>query len=85
MKFLRTEPLSKYFFSPTEQVRLLSNIVCTQRRLTFEILRSNNVKIGMNTFSNKFNHLNKQIGLNALNLSVVYFKKTYENSIHEEW
>ena len=41
-----------------------------------EILRNNVTKIGMNTMSNKFYQLNKQIGLDLLNLGFVHFKKT---------
>ena len=52
-----------------------TNIVCTSRRTTFEILRNNNVKIGMDTTTNKLFHINKQIGLNALNLEFDHFKK----------
>ena len=35
----------------------------------------NNVKISMNTTSNKLHHINKQVGLIALGLSFVHFKK----------
>ena len=59
----------------TEHVRVLNNVVCTSRQLNFEITRSNNVKIGMNTISNKLYHITKLVSLNNLNLSFVHFKK----------
>ena len=59
----------------TEHVRVLTNIICTSRQLTFEVTRSNVFKIGMNTRSNKFYHLNKLIRLDNLNLGFVHFKK----------
>ena len=59
----------------TENVRLLNNIVCPRRQLKFEILRDNHIKIGMNTGSNKFYHLNKLIGLDLFNHSFVHYKK----------
>ena len=59
----------------TEHVNILANIVCTSRQVTFEILRANNVRMGMNTTANKLYHVNKLIGLNALALSFVHFKK----------
>ena len=59
------------YYCTTEHVRVLSNVVYTGRQLKFEISRNNAIKIGMNTFSNKFYHLNKQIGLDFLNLGFV--------------
>ena len=59
----------------TEHVRVLTNIICTSRQLTFEVTRSNVFKIGMNTRSNKFYHLNKLIRLDNLNLGFVHLKK----------
>ena len=59
----------------SKHARVLSNTVCTGRQLTFEIIRNNNVKIGMNTSLNKFYHINKQISLNNINLGFVHFKK----------
>ena len=59
----------------SEHTTLLNNIVCTGRQLKFEITRDNRGKIGMNTFSNKFYHVSKLIGLDTLNLTFVHFKK----------
>ena len=67
---------STYLNCSTEHSRVLINIVCTRRQLKFEIIRNNVTKIGMNTMSNKFYQLNKQIGLDLLNLGFVHFKKT---------
>ena len=64
-----------YNVSTTELVFVLDNIISTCRQTTFEIARSNRFKIGMNTTSNKFYYLNKQISLAALNLTFVHFKK----------
>ena len=60
---------------PTETIRVLEQIICTRRQLNFEIFKNNTYKIGMNTTGNKFNHVNKQIGLDKLNLSFVHYKK----------
>ena len=49
--------------------------VFTGRQITFEILRLNNNKIGMNTQANKLYHVTKMIGLDKLNLSFVHYKK----------
>ena len=54
---------------------MLNQLVCSSRQLKFEILRNNAFKIGMNTVSNKFYHVNKLIGLDALNMRFVQFKK----------
>ena len=59
----------------SEHATLLNNVVCTGRQLKFEIIRSNNNKIGMNTISNKFFHISKLISLDSLNLTFVHFKK----------
>ena len=58
-----------------EHVTVISNIVSTSRQTTFEILRDNSSKIGLNTTSNKLYHINKQISLLALSYSFVHFKK----------
>ena len=52
-----------------EHVTVLTNIIYTRRQTSFEILRNNNGKIGTE------HHTNKQIGLEALNLAFVNFKK----------
>ena len=58
-----------------EHVTVLNELVCTSRQTTFEVLRNNKYKIGMNTTSNKLYHISKQIGLHAIGLSFVHFKK----------
>ena len=64
-----------YEHCTSELVTLLSNIVCTRRQLKFEVIRSNRTKIGMNTISNRFYHLSKQVNFDHLNLTFVHFKK----------
>ena len=59
----------------TEHAALINNIICTRRQLKFEVIRSNGNKIGMNTLSNKFYHISKQISLDSLNLGFIHFKK----------
>ena len=59
----------------TETIRVFDQVISTRRQLYFEILRNNTYKIGMNTTTNKFYHVNKRIGLNNLNLNFVHFKK----------
>ena len=59
----------------TETIRVFDQVISTRRQLYFEILRNNTYNIGMNTTTNKFYHVNKQIGLNNLNLNFVHFKK----------
>ena len=59
----------------TETIRVIEQSVFTGRQVTFEILRNNNFKIGMNTQANKFYHITKMISLDKLNLSFVYYKK----------
>ena len=58
-----------------EQITVLNQMICTRRQINFEICRSSNYKIGMNTIANKFYSLNNKIGLNMLSLSFVHFKK----------
>ena len=58
-----------------ESVTVLHNMTCTRRQTTFEILRDNNGKIGMNTTSNKFYCLSGKISLLVLNLGYVHYKK----------
>ena len=54
---------------------VLDQIFCTGRQINFQICRSNNFKIGMNTLANKFYALSNIIGLNMIELSFVHFKK----------
>ena len=69
-----------------ESVTVLHNMTCTWRQTTtFEILRDNNGKIGMNTTSNKFYCLSGKISLLVLNLGFVHYKKTYESAIFKKW
>ena len=58
-----------------DHVTIISNIVSTSRQTTFEILKDNNSKIGLNTTSNKLYRVNKQISLLALSHGFVHFKK----------
>ena len=58
----------------SEHAKVLLNIVCTSRQVTFEIIQDNNVKIGMNITLKKFYPINKLISLN--NLNFVHFKKS---------
>ena len=58
-----------------EQITVLNQTICTSRQINFQISRSNNYKIGMNTTANKFYALSNTIGLNLLNLTYVHFKK----------
>ena len=57
-----------------EHLTILDQIICTRRQNTFEIFRAFNTEIGMNAMANKLCHINKQIGLVALNVSFVHFK-----------
>ena len=59
----------------TETLHVIEQSVFTGRQLTFNILRNNNSKIGMNTQANKFYYISKLIGLDKLNLNFVHFKK----------
>ena len=56
-------------------VTVLDQVICTRRQLVFEIFKSNNYKIEMNTTTNKLYHVNKLIGLDKLNLNSGHFKK----------
>ena len=58
-----------------EQLSTFSQIICTSRQTTFDIERTNNFKIGMNTSSNKFYALKNKISLDMLNVNYVHFKK----------
>ena len=59
----------------TEHALLVNNVICPRRQLKFEMFRSNPSKIGINTLSNKFHQISKQISLDALNLNFVHYKK----------
>ena len=63
----------------TETLYVIEQSVFTSRQTTFEILRDNKTKIGMNTQANKFYHITKMIGLEKLNYNFVHFKKTMKN------
>ena len=58
-----------------DQIALMDQIVCTGRQRRFEVCRSFNVKIGLNTMANKFYHISNLISLDMLNLKFVHFKK----------
>ena len=50
-------------------------MVITRRQVMFEIFKTNNFKIGMNSNENKFYNLNKLIVRDKLNWSFPRFKK----------
>ena len=58
-----------------EITTVLNQMICTRRQTTFEIIRDNNCKIGMNTTANKLYCLTGKISLLALNYSFVHYKK----------
>ena len=58
-----------------EHVTILNSIICPRRQTVFEILRTNNLKIGWNTTAGKLFHINKQIILSALALPFIQYKK----------
>ena len=59
----------------TEHASLHCNVTCTSRQLKFEIIRNNKSKTGMNTITNKFYHISKQVSFDSLNFGFVHFKK----------
>ena len=59
----------------TETIHILDQAAFTRKQLTFEIYRNNSLRIGMNTNSNKFYHVNKLIGWDKLNFTFVHFKR----------
>ena len=59
----------------TETIHILDQAAFTRRQLTFDIYRNNSLRIGMNTNSNKFYHVNKLIGWDKLNFTFVHFKR----------
>ena len=58
-----------------EHFTLMDQIVCTCRQLRFQVLKNCNLKIGMNTTTNKFYHVNNLVSLVMLNLGFAHFKK----------
>ena len=58
-----------------EIVTILNQISTTTRQLNFEIFRDNRKKIGMNTTANKLYCLSGKVGLLALNLKFLQYKK----------
>ena len=59
----------------TETINVIEQFVFTRRQITFEILRDNRTKIGMNKATNEFYHITKMIGQDKLNLGFVHYKK----------
>ena len=59
----------------TETINLIEQSVFTRRQCTFEIIRDNSTKIGINTAADKFYHITKMIGLDKLNFGFVRYKK----------
>ena len=51
----------------------------TRRQTTFATLKNNRLKVGMNTISNRFYHLNGKINLDWLNLSYDTYKIKCKN------
>ena len=58
-----------------EIVTVLNKMTSTPRQINFQILRDNNKRIGMNTTANKLYCVSGMVGLMALNLGFVHFKK----------
>ena len=58
-----------------ESITILNQMTGTVRQTNFEIARDNNKKIGMNTTANKLYCLSGKVGLLALNLEFVHYKK----------
>ena len=58
-----------------ESITILNQMTGTVRQTNFEIVRDNNKKIGMNTTANKLYCLSGKVGLLALNLEFVHYKK----------
>ena len=58
-----------------EIVTVLNQVICTGRQTSFEIIRDNNCKIGMNTTANKLYCISGKISLLALNFTFVHYKK----------
>ena len=58
-----------------EIVTVLNQMICTRRQTTFELIRDNNSKIGMNTTANKFYCLAGKVSLVSLNYTFVHYKK----------
>ena len=68
--------LNNFFMNPSTQlVGIVNQIVCTGRQNYFEFYRTNRTKIGLNAIENKFYHINKQIPLDTMNFTYVYYKK----------
>ena len=55
-----------------EIVTVLNQMICTRGQTTFELIRDNNSKIGMNTTENKFYCLTGKISLLALNYTFFF-------------
>ena len=58
-----------------EAITILNQMTGTARRINFEIVQDNNKKIGMNATANKLYCLSGKVGLLALNLEFVHYKK----------
>ena len=59
----------------TNTVRIIDQMVCTRRQNLFQIFKTNQSRIGMNSVENKLYHINNLIPLDALNLTFVHYKK----------
>jgi hypothetical protein len=70
-------PLQKIFNTPNRNIDWLNfanQIAITGRQTKFKIIKTNKTKIGLNTLSNRFYCLSKQINLTSLNLTFFAFK-----------
>ena len=57
-----------------EFVNLNFNQVLTSRQTTFKILKSNRMRIGLNSLANRLHHINDKIPLEWLNLSIEMYQ-----------
>ena len=71
LSFLKTV---NYFNFPSnlEHATVIDQVICTSRKLRFQISRKNSSKIGMNETANKFYYITNLIGLEMLGLRFVY-------------
>ena len=58
-----------------EHVTIMEQLICTSRQRNFQIYRTFNTKIGLNTTANKLFPLNNLIALDRLNLNFAHYKK----------
>ena len=61
-------------FNSIEFVHLNQNQILTSRQTNFKTIKSNSFKVGINSLSNRLSHINNQIPLSWLNMSMDTFK-----------